>query len=1250
MATTLPPRPEDVVSGGGTFSSCLLRAIRRPHHPRPASASTGAGGGGGGERVVDTAGVVAGLDASPEEDPDASWFAQAVSRSTSSDAANQDALEAAGGFAADEEAGPTAPEGGAEGAADGFVRGEGGARDGATRGDGEEEEDWTPHHVSYPLLRSTLGFFSVRRAHLRAKLRDALNQEPLGGALCGDKSAVRATLSEEEFNLAVNEYAPRAPFVTKAHREARRHSSLDESADGGEEGGAGGFGTQRESSDDLMEYAGQRALGKTPPGGKRRRGRTAAKKDPSGGGGDGGTTGGSGSGGEDLTMADVLASAACAGAVAPSATIDGEPVPNACSPYLRMGSTSTSLLDEPEVTRRLSFLERSELSAVLDREVERAATFYRARIAELAPPRADGGTRPNFVGACLGTDFCGAGAVTEGAAAEAAAAFGDTAALLSRAASADSEDDEDDIVSHAQKQQLSFTEMANEILELQAFVTTNVVVVRQVLIKYDAFARSLGGTPMGSWYQTTRRQRVKGRSSDFRDLLEHSKLRKLTKAYIYEYKKHAEEVENRGEGGIDEWGTPRRKGGRGRLRGLSRAYHRILDAGEELKRKQRLKWRQSAMHLDDEDDEVAGGEGEGGVKAPPSGVPLDGRTRTPQPPPPSVPGTPLIPCPPPDSPLPPLHPTSVVRHRSASTGAGTAATRLSAETPPPEPPLRPPDYAALRSDPDAGEDIAFQVHMFRCIQSKTQRSIEKTYAGRASGAYDTFVSTIREYFLLGSVSDNLSLMPEYLVMRGKSLKSSLLVVARWREARDAARRAGGMGARAAEGGARSWFGTLCGEEQQAASGHPGGAPASSFKAGFALFLNIFACFLYMMNYYIVEPSSTRYANALGCGDAMSGLIIGAMPWAAIFSAVLYSVWSNHNYRAPLLTSGVLLTIGNFLYSTAYRQESIAIALCGRFLTGLGGPRSMNRRYIADTTPLARRTAVNAAFGTATALGAALGPATAIALDQLDLQFDVPWYGAVFINGMTGPGYLMGVLWIVFTLVLACTFEEPERSGLREQIRKESKETAPKGAGVTEYEMSNLDASKKSKLNMVLDQPRRVLDSLGCPTEGGRELCPDCPGRLSLADSGETLDDRNSDSLWKQAKFISAQITPPVRVCMFLLFSKMFTVESVISATSMVTKNRYDWAVQQVGMLGTVVGCLNIPISVFVGWASQYGRINWGLLATVIGTFGRACGDVFITSVGYIDIRQIMNLLFVPSFIILVLDLILIVYNYDSLTA
>ena len=351
----------------------------------------------------------------------------------------------------------------------------------------------------------------------------------------------------------------------------------------------------------------------------------------------------------------------------------------------------------------------------------------------------------------------------------------------------------------------------------------------------------------------------------------------------------------------------------------------------------------------------------------------------------------------------------------------------------PSPPLQPPDYANLRSNPDIGEDIEYQVYIFKCVQSKTQRSIEKTYTGRASGVRDNFIATLREYFLLGSALDNLSLMPEYLIMRGKSLKSSLLVVAQWRDARKANLYGIKRGPDPSGGGSgdeSSWFGGFCSEPQPKAS------QSSSLMTHFGLFVNVLGCFFYMMNYYIVGPSSVEYANYLGEADAMSGLIIGAMPWAALISAFIYSIWTNHSYRTPLLVSGVLLTAGNILYSSAYRSGSVGMAICGRFLTGLGGPRSMNRRFIADTTPLLYRTAANAAFGTATALGAALGPAIAVALDKFDFQFTLPLYGSVYVNGITGPGYFMSLLWVIYTMLMLLFFREPVRSGLKEQLDNE----------------------------------------------------------------------------------------------------------------------------------------------------------------------------------------------------------------------
>jgi len=54
-----------------------------------------------------------------------------------------------------------------------------------------------------------------------------------------------------------------------------------------------------------------------------------------------------------------------------------------------------------------------------------------------------------------------------------------------------------------------------------------------------------------------------------------------------------------------------------------------------------------------------------------------------------------------------------------------------------------------------------------------------------------------------------------------------------------------------------------------------------------LFLNLFSTFLYMTNYYIVGPTSNEYMVELGGHEALAGILIGAMPWAAMFSAIGY---------------------------------------------------------------------------------------------------------------------------------------------------------------------------------------------------------------------------------------------------------------------------------------------------------------------------------------------------------------------------
>ena len=159
-------------------------------------------------------------------------------------------------------------------------------------------------------------------------------------------------------------------------------------------------------------------------------------------------------------------------------------------------------------------------------------------------------------------------------------------------------------------------------------------------------------------------------------------------------------------------------------------------------------------------------------------------------------------------------------------------------------------------------------------------------------------------------------------MRGRHFKRELKVIAKWRQTKD--------------------FVHFSIEEDQ----------RGTFKQNlkevkpenvFPLFLNLVSCFLFMMNNYIIEPSSAYYAEALGSSDALSGLMIGAAPWFALVSSVVYSYWTNYNYKQPILFAGLLQFVGNLMYANAYGYQSVGLCLIGRAVTGLGAPRIINRR-------------------------------------------------------------------------------------------------------------------------------------------------------------------------------------------------------------------------------------------------------------------------------------------------------------------
>ena len=573
----------------------------------------------------------------------------------------------------------------------------------------------------------------------------------------------------------------------------------------------------------------------------------------------------------------------------------------------------------------------------------------------------------------------------------------------------------------------------------------------------------------------------------------------------------------------------------------------------------------------------------------------------------------------------------------------------------------------------------------------------------------------------------------------------------------------------------------------------------SMQQKFNLFMALAGGFLYCMNYYIVEPSSTMYVNALGAHDAAGATLIGMMPIASFLAAIVYSVWTNEVFRKPFLVSCTLMVTGNLVYSSAFRYRSLSMALTGRFLTGLGGPKMIVRRYMADTTSVGIRTSVNALFGMVVAAGSALGPGCAILLSRFEFSVMLPDGSELWFNSMTGPGWFMAALWGIFAIVLFVGFREQDRIGLAEKLEQDAMEQLQQQQQQRSFKLrdddddddDDRDQDKSSSrtnleespgecdagpapgsdpitrdnpqtgnaISWKSNQPRSDPTIVHVPTnkplsssqddsvrnivatKSSMSMMSECYNSrekiIVLRGASSPLSNKSdrpttkltlSDELQK----VSQNLLFPVRICLGLLFAKVFVIEMLVSCTSVLSKNRYGWTIDQVGLLGCANGLSVIPLSILVGRLSLHhqdrflmvwllsvgmaglcllvdladllgeedpssfmtyhknsslgvgpvryvvgyfvtylsiqsfegiigsalskliptalaeGTFNSGLLATLVDTFGRSCGDLFISLMGFWNIRQLMNLLFIPGVLVLATCLLVVRRYYDLL--
>ena len=167
--------------------------------------------------------------------------------------------------------------------------------------------------------------------------------------------------------------------------------------------------------------------------------------------------------------------------------------------------------------------------------------------------------------------------------------------------------------------------------------------------------------------------------------------------------------------------------------------------------------------------------------------------------------------------------------------------------------------------------------------------------------------------------------------------------------------------------------------------------AANQKKGFPPILIIFLTVLIdMIGFGIVIPILPLYSQHFHAEPWQIGLLFGTFSMMQLISAPILGRWSDRIGRRPVLLLSILGTAISFLILGL--ANSLWLLFVGRMIDGLsGGNISTAQAYIADVTPLDKRSSAMGLIGAAFGLGFVFGPAIGGLLGQH--SFQLPFFVA-----------------------------------------------------------------------------------------------------------------------------------------------------------------------------------------------------------------------------------------------------------------
>lgn len=175
---------------------------------------------------------------------------------------------------------------------------------------------------------------------------------------------------------------------------------------------------------------------------------------------------------------------------------------------------------------------------------------------------------------------------------------------------------------------------------------------------------------------------------------------------------------------------------------------------------------------------------------------------------------------------------------------------------------------------------------------------------------------------------------------------------------------------------------------------------SGKKRGLSPILIIFLTILVdMIGFGIVIPILPLYAMHFHAPDWQIGILFGSYSLMQLLAAPILGRWSDRIGRRPILLMSIIGTSLSFLIMGL--ANTLWLLFLGRMLDGIsGGNIPTAQAYIADVTPLDKRSGAMGIIGAAFGLGFVIGPAIGGLLGHYSME--LPFYvaaGLALINSI-----------------------------------------------------------------------------------------------------------------------------------------------------------------------------------------------------------------------------------------------------------